>query len=359
VDLIEHIVTAAHLVSLSLAPWAWSPEPGTHGWSSSIAGGMTTIVLWVGSALSWRRSRSRIALFALLGSVLASAAVVIGAWTFRDMAGPAGLALPWVAPFVWVAVTTTLGAALARRSSAPHKTIGGWSAICVVAAGATFALSEPWWRSQSLGWRRALVADPQSSIAYLMVVGPAETQRDVRLLREVSEACAARHGQERCGLLRSRAAYIEALVENDGGNYARAFDLAMEAIEHGRGWAEFGYARDATLLAAALAIHSGDLVRAEGLLAPLVAHQPDRADAHYNLGLIADRRNDFNRAREGYLAALRAQPNHAQARYNLALLTYRFGIYEEARHHAMEFIEAHPGDRRGRQLDAHVGPLSY
>ncbi|WP_420894956.1 tetratricopeptide repeat protein [Sorangium cellulosum] len=75
----------------------------------------------------------------------------------------------------------------------------------------------------------------------------------------------------------------------------------------------------------------------------------------YNLALIDDKRGDYNGAREGYLAALKADPRNADARYNLALLTFRAGIVEESRHHARKFLEAFPEDPRSGQLARTTG----
>ena len=65
---------------------------------------------------------------------------------------------------------------------------------------------------------------------------------------------------------------------------------------------------------------------------------------------MADRKNDFNKAREGYLAALRADPRMGDARYNLALLTLRHGAVDEARHHAGKLAEIAPADPRNAGL---------
>jgi len=71
---------------------------------------------------------------------------------------------------------------------------------------------------------------------------------------------------------------------------------------------------------------------------------------------VADRRNNYNAARQGYLATLRVDPCYASARYNLAHLTWKAGINEEAIHHARKFAEtAAPGDPMLQQLSAMMG----
>lgn len=111
-----------------------------------------------------------------------------------------------------------------------------------------------------------------------------------------------------------------------------------------------GAGRDAKLLAAKLAIVREDLDAATALLEPLAAADPNDADVQYNLALIAQRRGSFNKARAGYLAALRADPNYASARYNLAVMTWNAGAREEAQHHARKFLELRPDDPRAAEL---------
>ena len=111
-----------------------------------------------------------------------------------------------------------------------------------------------------------------------------------------------------------------------------------------------GAGRDAKLLAAKLAIQREDLDAATTLLEPLAAADPNDADAQYNLALVAQRRGSFNKARAGYLAALRADPNYAAARYNLAVMTWNAGAREEAQHHARKFLELRPDDPRAAEL---------
>ena len=79
------------------------------------------------------------------------------------------------------------------------------------------------------------------------------------------------------------------------------------------------------------------------------------ADVAYDIALVADKRGDYNAARQGYLSVLRIDPDHANARYNVALLCQRKGVQDEAKHHARRFGEAHPDDARGKALLATVG----
>jgi len=123
---------------------------------------------------------------------------------------------------------------------------------------------------------------------------------------------------------------------------------ATQAIAAGGG-------RPAQLQSAKIAILREHYDDAEARLRPLVEADPKDADAHYNLGLIAHRRNRYNAARSGYLAALRAKANYPDARYNLAVLTWNREVKGEARHHVARFIEQWPADPRTPELIALVG----
>jgi len=142
--------------------------------------------------------------------------------------------------------------------------------------------------------------------------------------------------------------YAKALALDAAGHPTEAAVAAEHAVAAGAG-------RDARLLAAKLAILRDDLVGADRLLRPLAAEEPELASARYNLGIVAHRRGEYNRARGEYLAALKADSRHAAARYNLAVLTWDAGITEEARYHVRKFLELVPGDPRGAQLQARVG----
>ncbi len=93
------------------------------------------------------------------------------------------------------------------------------------------------------------------------------------------------------------------------GRLAEARAEADRAIDAGAG-------RKAQLLAGALAILAGDLDGAKARLTPLAEQGSSDAEVLYNLALIADKRGDYNGARQGYLAALKADPRSADARYN-------------------------------------------
>jgi tetratricopeptide (TPR) repeat protein len=141
--------------------------------------------------------------------------------------------------------------------------------------------------------------------------------------------------------------YLRALELEAAGRFVEArteIDLALAASP----------GRDASLLAAKLAILRDDLDAAQRLLEPL-ASDPNDALVLYNLGLVAQRRGQYNNARTRYLAALKADPGYAASRYNLAILTWDAGAKQEAQHHAQKFLEQSPQDPRASELRRHVG----
>lgn len=141
--------------------------------------------------------------------------------------------------------------------------------------------------------------------------------------------------------------YLLALEYEAAGRFLEARNEVELAIAAGAG-------RDAKLLAAKLAILRDDLDAAQRLLEPLASDGKD-ALVLYNLGLIAQRRGEYNNARTRYIAALKADPNYAATRYNLAVLTWDAGAREEAKHHAAKFLELSPNDPRGAELRKQVG----
>lgn len=141
--------------------------------------------------------------------------------------------------------------------------------------------------------------------------------------------------------------YLEALQLESAGRYVEAKIAIDQALAEGAG-------RDAKLLAAKLAILRNDLDGASSLLTPLAAAEPKDALVQYNLGLVAQRRNEYNKARTAYLAAVKADPTYAPARFNLAVLTWDANAKEEAQHHARKFLELAPTDPRAAELRTKV-----
>lgn len=148
-----------------------------------------------------------------------------------------------------------------------------------------------------------------------------------------AEAVAQEHFQKALEL-EAAGRFVEAKIEVD------------QAITNGAG-------REAHILAAKLAVLRDDLAAASDLLAKYAGDTGD-ALVQYNVGLIAQRRNEYNRARNAYLAAAKADPTLSAARFNLAILTWDAGVREEAQHHARKFLEMAPADPRAAELRAKV-----
>ncbi len=125
------------------------------------------------------------------------------------------------------------------------------------------------------------------------------------------------------------------------GRLDEARRVAQQAIDAGMG-------RDALLLAAKLALLEKDADAAVRPLETILRESPDDADALYNLGLAWQQHSapNYNKARNNYLAALRAEPRYAAARYNLVILCLEHGVMAEAQHHFDKFVEEWPKDPR-------------
>ncbi len=131
-------------------------------------------------------------------------------------------------------------------------------------------------------------------------------------------------------------------------------DLAGSEVE-AKAAIDAGGGRDAILQQAKLAILGQRYDEAATPLGTLALADPNDAAVQYDLALVRHHQGDYNRARNGYLATLRADPQYADARYNLAVLCLAHGFAEEARHHAAKFRASFPQDPRGPELELRVG----
>jgi tetratricopeptide (TPR) repeat protein len=186
--------------------------------------------------------------------------------------------------------------------------------------------------------RQAVYACPWMARATVILAETMAQGSDAPAAEKMIRTAIAEGGPDQPRLHLALAMALEGQGHND-----EAKTEAARAIEMGAG-------RDTDLFAGALAIEMGDLDGAKKLLDPLVAKNPDDAKAQYDLALIADKKKQFNAARQGYLAALRSDPGQADARYNVAVLTLNAGAVDEAKHHAAKFREDYPHDPRGETL---------
>jgi tetratricopeptide (TPR) repeat protein len=131
-------------------------------------------------------------------------------------------------------------------------------------------------------------------------------------------------------------------------------DLATARIEAEAAVAAGG-GRDAKLQVAKLAILERRYADAQTVLEPLVQANAGDAAAQYDLALVRQHQGDYNKARNGYLATLRADGRYADARYNLAVLCLDHGFTDEAKHHVAKFRTAFPEDARGPELERRIG----
>jgi len=395
------LVRAAYLLRFAAAPSAVTPEPLPPA-SPALAAllsllglaGLIAAALWLE-----RQRRTRLALAAAIALGVAVLAAIAGALRYSGVHAPLGRGVFFVAVPLWLglALAAIAVAGRRRRSVLAGALVAALGlALHVDAAPVTTAPAAMWWE--------ALRRDGRHERALMALAGPHLRARRHLEAARVADRCAAL-APTSCACPRLRAEVELAAHEldaalADAGRAVRlcpdrgaphavvakilalrgdldgaerevelglalgdpaALHLARAVILERRGRyddarAEVGRAiaagagRDAELLAAALAIVAGDLDDARRRLEPLVAADPDDVEATYDLALVADHRDDYNRARQGYLAVLARDPHHASARYNLAMLAWRNGATEEARHHARRFVEAFPADPRTTRL---------
>jgi tetratricopeptide (TPR) repeat protein len=404
-QLIVHLIErAGRLFGLALAPALLPPEPAVSANPSLVA--IIVVVafaLVVVAALRLRaRVASREALLACALVILSIAASFACAAYFRDARAPLGRGVLVVAVPLWVGLSIAVWAALRKRFQDQPVSKHALVALATLGVGlAQLAASASWIGSVDRMWWVTLLRDGNSARALDELT---KTNHDVSYALALVDRCITTNSTH-CTCLAKRsdirrrsrdveAALVDARLAsttcpNDAstnvalvvalvakGEATQAEEVARAALDRhptaklhyalavalegqgrlqdaaasARRAVELGAGRDAELLVAALAILAGDLDAATTTLTALVAASPNDAEARYNLALVADKKNDYNRAREGYLAALKVDPTLINARYNLALLTLRRGVVDEARHHARKFAEAAPGDPRIAEL---------
>lgn len=403
----EIVAHAAKLLALAAAPPLVSPAPPAPAHpllEAALALVVLTLpVLTVARLLT--RSRT---LYALVGGGLLLIAVVcaiVCATVLHGTGAPLGRALLWVALPLWVGLAVIAGEVISRRLERRSQRARPAVAVVVLGGGVLLLASQSGWLfSPQQMWWQALRQDGDNVAAVDAILQEPLRARNFAAAREVLErclvaspnscACLARRSQidlrrrdvevaladarsavkvcpddpgARTALVAALAyrgdaveAEVEArvgLAQRDDPRLHYALALALdrqakraEALEEGRRAVDGGAGRDAALLLGAMAIHAGDLELAARALAPVIAADANDAEAQYDLALVADKKNEFNNARQGYLAALRSDPDMADARYNLALLTLRYGAVDEARHHAKKFGESAPADPRNADL---------
>ncbi len=403
------LVRAAYLIAFAVAPTAVSPDPWIEG-MDIIARALPILLLFGVPALFWLVARSidtTIARAAAIGSGVTVVVSIVVAAFFTHDAEPIARSVAAVALCTWISLALT-GATLADRflGQLRFKQTRTAGSVVVLAVGLKL-LGGQANRLNDVNalWWDALSADAKHDRAFAALAAQPLAKRDFAAAAKVASRCLG-FAPTQCGCLaltarvaaekapvaearkvalagvdacpndaRTNAALAEIQVRagtpeeglatarkaletapNDGRLHLAAA-LALDgtgdtqgALVEAKKALELGAGRDAALLAGALSILLNDLDGAKALLSPLVEARKDDVDAIYNLALVADKRNDYNGARQGYLATLQVDPKFANARFNLTKLTLRFGILEEAKHHASKFMTAFPNDPRGAAL---------
>lgn len=91
----------------------------------------------------------------------------------------------------------------------------------------------------------------------------------------------------------------------------------------------------------------GNFVRSRQLLERAMRLNPDVAQPHHGLGVLAERERRPDRASEHYREALRVDPGFPAARANLGRLLFESGALEEARIQFQRLTELAPDDPSG------------
>ncbi len=395
---------AGRLFGLALAPTLLPPEPAPAlhpTFAALLVTGAFALVI----VSAWRMHSRLASRAASVGAALVVVAVVdslVSATYFRDVRAPLGRGLLFVALPLWAGIGTSVWAALRKRVPDQPQSKHTLAALAIAGVGLVQIIaSASWITSVERMWWLTLTRNGHGQRALDEL---AKTNPSASFAREIVDRCLATNPTQ-CACLAKRSdlrirvreadaaledaraaikvcpddpapqrAYVMALVLK--GDAKQAEEVARKAVEtssdpslqyalaitiQGQGRSQeallaarkavdLGAGRDAELLVAALLIVTGDVDAAATMLSAMIAAHPNDADARYNLALVADKKNDYNKAREGYLAALKADPALANARYNLALLTLRRGVIDEARHHARKFAEIAPGDPRITEL---------
>jgi tetratricopeptide (TPR) repeat protein len=421
-DLGDAVARVAELVALCIVPPWLSPEPRPAGTTGGLLAAVALVALLAAAAMLKPKAASRLGRWAAALWWVAVAAATAGALVCSGPRAPLGRAVPFVAPFVWAALAVTAAAVAERRlrGRVPRPALAA-AAVVVVLGAASVGSAAPLLRSRERMWQAALAQDPANETAVLHAVDALTQHRKHADALAVAEKCiAAEPAVCVCHALRARAeirqrrpdvgmqhaqaavdlcpaspmaiaAKAEALVMSgaaapglaeaarglelvaghpDGAaawlHYVHA--LALESADGGskRDEArreldqaiELGAGRDAKLAAANMAFAANDLDGAQRWSEAMLADDAKDIDAIYNRALVAHKRDDYNHAREGYLATLKLEPDYAVARFNLAVLTWKRGAREEAKNHVRKFIERFPDDARGAELVAMVGGLA-
>lgn len=401
---------------LVFAPRVPAPEPTAAGTGADVLVGLLLLLGPIAFAI-WlvRRFETREAKGAVAFWVLAAVALLLEARWTQSAGKPVLRGYYLAAPFVWSALGLTLATLAAQYLGVSFKNKRMGAFLITIAIGIfIFRDATDYIASEKAQWRVVLKNSPAHELALLAVAeelrntpeGAEDLERCLKVER-TSCVCQTIHAerllasngelppaqvvdralldldQAACGqghkfLLRATASravayalsgrteeaeaavdsqlpdhpndakllYALALVRNAQQSPDEALALVRRAVDGGAG-------RGAEILLAQQLIQMNDLPAARAYLKDYVTKHKDDVDALYNHALVADKQGDYNAAREGYLAAIKAGPRSESgkhARLNLVYLTHRFNVRSEAQFHARKFVEGWPDDPRGEAL---------
>jgi tetratricopeptide (TPR) repeat protein len=131
------------------------------------------------------------------------------------------------------------------------------------------------------------------------------------------------------------------LLEMFGGDLDRAIESFETAV---RTLGEIGSNElaEKQVRLAALYKMAGRKDEALKQLKEAIAHKPDYAAAHSNLGNLLNNLKRYDEAEKEYREAIRADPDYAKAHYNLGILLKYLKRYDEAEKEYREAIRADP-----------------
>lgn len=415
--MVELLARATYLFALVLAPRLPSPDPTELDAALALLG-VVLLALPVALSWWFVRSYGALEAKAALALwVLADLAILYEAHATNARGAPLLAGYYFAAPIVWIALATLSATLAGQYLGVSFKNKRAGAAVVTLAAG-LFILRDAgsYVGSPKEQWREALRREATHERALQALADELVSSAEgaavlARCVERQPDSCSCRalraerqllsedapsddmDGRRNLVLVETQAASCESHPLRERAEKAEALALALlrrvdEADALARPWferhpndprllytfalieaarakpdalvlarkaAERGAGRGAELLVTQLLISSNALDEAQVALDAYVKAYPKDADGLYNRALVADRRNDYNKAREGYLSALRQRPTMADARHNLVMLTLKYGATEEARHHARKFADMSPADPRKLDVLARVG----
>lgn len=188
-----------------------------------------------------------------------------------------------------------------------------------------------------------------------------ERARIAALVAVVGFGCATTGGagdaggdEEREISQRAHRLFADAVRAYEEGQKLRVIDWEALARKFEAVLAEDRRYAEAHYNLGVIAERRGDAAAAQAAYEAAIQHQPELAVAHENLGLLFERRGELRRAEERYKALLRVRPDHAGARAHLARLYRKAGDDGRALDVAQEALMRDPTNRHALRVMAEV-----